>query len=435
MRYSLSTLLLVVFLAGSVMAVFIHSPDSRSPAWHEVRTVRLDNWPKEVQFADDGKTIVVISDGIYIYDRVSGSELLRLDQRPGDLNHKTTAAISKQRDAVAFYDADGCVSICSLRNLKRLIQTPKLQRYDYAMRFSEGGKWIVVPAAPYGEWIAYGLNAEKKELPIKTDHQAEAPFYLEEAELLCDNIPSGLFELKRSGSTVFSIAQNKEVFGYSQKEGYCDLDASTWTFGDFELSPDGKALFVADWLGNVAKFNVPVAATLNDDPVVLPSGTKRVWDLEAHFSNGVILTVQHSKDGEASADFTCYSMSDLKPFAHFSSNQNGSNIVRFEVDRERRRAFLRFYPRPGAKNGLDRVQVIDLKTGEILFARNDEYTIPDFDANAGVLLVNDREHYTLFVRNRAEWWEHFYRLETWLTILFGGLLLWRLVRRLRRSNG
>src|ERR1043165_3982146 len=119
MRFSLYTLLVFVLLIASIMAFVL-----RFPAWRMARTMSSVVPLKEVHFADDGSKLVVISDKIYVYDRISGAELLKLDMRKDESEYFTVCAISKHRDAIAFYDLESCVSIYSLHSLKRIAQTP-----------------------------------------------------------------------------------------------------------------------------------------------------------------------------------------------------------------------------------------------------------------------------------------------------------------------
>lgn len=424
MRFSLYTLVLVVLLAGSVMAFVI-----RFPAWRMARTMRFDGPLKIVKLADDGKKIVVIADKIYVYDRYSGKELLTLDARKDESEYFTVTAISKRRDAIAFYDTQGCVSIYSLRDLKRICQTEPvsgLNDTQHSMHFSDGGEWIVVPIKP-NEYNAYSLSGEKKAPLLRADEPFHIGDYFEAAGIVYRSARDNGKRM-HSGEEFYSLKENRIVFEYGGPP------RTGWVYWACALAPDGKALFAGDADGRIAKLDLTQGdrGPVTEDKFVLPE-KEWIGKCGARLSGGTILyMLLGTPRGSDDCHFALYSMSDLKLFAHFDSKQGQSYVSECAVDDGRRRVFVSFYSK--MKKDFDRFQVVDTRTGEVLFALKNPDAAVDFDPRANAVLLSDRQTITLFVRDHPEWWwGHFCRLETWLIILFTALLAHRFFSRSRRK--
>jgi len=427
MRFSLLTLVLIVLLAGSIMAFVMGMP-----AWRLSRTMNFDRPIKTIYLADGGRKIVAVQDKIHIYDRDSGTQLLELKIENEPDEYFTATAISKQRDAIAFYDNDGCVSIYSTRTLKRVMQTPPvngLSKNSYRIGFSESGMWVTVPIQE-NEYNAYSLSGEKK-VPLLS---GVVPFrvnkYFDSAEIVFRSAD----DKNRAHSTeeFYSLKRKRPVFEYG-------LPQSGWVYWAGAISPDGAALFGADANGRVARLDLKKEdqGPILEKDFIFPTEKKRIGDSVAYFSDDSILAVWMPKTLASQYSPYCpctlYSTLDLKPFANFTTYTRDSFVMKFVVDNERRRMFASLFSK--TKDDFDRVQVIDVDSGEVLFAHRNRNASIDFDANANCVLVYDRQTCKVFVRDHPEWWwGHFYRIETWLIVLFSALLVRQLILSRRKKK-
>ncbi len=418
--------MVLVLLIASIMA-FVW----RFPAWRLAQTITPGEIIKEAWLADDGRKLVIIANKIRVFDRSNMTELHSFETQPdsemklrsfapeADNPHFTASVISKHHDALAFYDKDGCVSVYSLIDFKRIFQTPPVPDI-YApnrispnrMSFSEAGKFIVIPVA-LNKYNAYSLDGSEHKTPlVKAEQSISVVRYFEKPEIVFKT-PMYAFVHDNLGFEFYSIKHGWPVFKYpSGKMGWINC----------ALAKDGRAIFANDARGKVAKLD------LSGDLPKFFDGKFVHFPMQVDMSNR---TVSYSDDSKLPTgierDLDLLSQTTQLNLATFS--RHGYECQRCELAEDGRRVFMRSCLM--GEQYFCQFQIFDLKTNTTLFAMFDDGEF-DFSTKGNAVISYDRDRLKLYVRDHPEWWwGHFFRVETWLVVLFFGLLMQRWVLNIR----
>ena len=404
--------MVLVLLIASVMA-FVW----RFPAWQMVRTITPGEIIKRAWLADDGRKLVIITTKIRVFDRATMKELFCAEHSVNsNLDWLAHSCISKRRDAIAFQDKEGCVSVYSLADLKRVFQSdPILWRSDadwiHHFYFSEEGRFIVVPVGP-NEYNAYSLTGGEHKKPlIKEDWSFNVKRYFEDAEIVYRTVPGNRILNESMIDQFFSLRQRKPVFEHP-------LNQTQWS--NCALAKDGRSIFVNDGLGQVAKLDL-------SDP--LPSSFDGKFEKFAYSPDA---SISYDDESILIKDFATDELYSLPNLKHLGSFRTSTQFTLSHECTEDGRMFMRnfSYSRKDTSDS-GNFEVIELKTGTLFFMLNNDGE-QDFSTKGNAVISYDREHIKLYVRDHPEWWwGHFFRVETWLTILFFGLLMQRLVLNVR----